>query len=217
MTAQTNGTVWAKAVSVANIAKKDSVEITITNQSAAPVIDSIHIYTQGNVAAEINTNAGNLQLTATLFPATANQDVNWSIVPASGTATISATGLVTAQSNGTVWAKTVSVADNSKTDSLEITISNQTGTSINEQAKLTGLKLYPNPASDELFIAIDKKHAQLELLIVDMSGKEVYRDQFMPNTLNRVTTLPLKHISSGVYYLQLKGSDVDMAIKFIKK
>lgn len=216
ITAQTNGTIWAKAVSVANIYKKDSLEITLTNQSASVSADSIVISTAGNLPATITTNAGTLQLTATVFPATASQDANWSIVPGTGTATISAAGLVTAQTNGTVWAKAIAIADPTKMDSLQITISNQ-GSSINEQAKLLGVQLYPNPATDALFIAIDKAHPQIELLIVDISGKEVYRKQFMPNALNRATTLPIKHLSSGAYYVQLKGSDVDIAMKFIKK
>lgn len=216
VTAQTNGTVWAKAVSVANIYKKDSLEINLTNQSASVSADSIVISTAGNAPATITTNAGSLQLTATLYPTTLSQDVSWSIIPGTGTATINTAGLVSAQTNGTVWAKAVSVADNTKTDSLEITISNQ-GSSINEQAKLLGVQLYPNPVTDALFIAINKAHPQIELLIVDISGKEVYRKQFMPNALNEATNLPIKHLSSGAYFVQLKGSGVDVAMKFMKK
>jgi len=85
----------------------------------------LDVTTQGNVAAAITNSAGTLQTLATIFPATANQSVTWSIVPVTGGATISTTGLVTASANGTVWAKAISVADNTVTDSLLITITGQ--------------------------------------------------------------------------------------------
>lgn len=90
-----------------------------------PTVESIDVTTQNNVAATITSNAGTLQTIATILPAAANQAVTWSIVPGSGAATISANGLVTAQGNGTVWAKAVSVEDSTIKDSLEITISGQ--------------------------------------------------------------------------------------------
>ena len=123
VTAQSNGTVWAKAVSVQDTTKKDSLQITITNQPVQ--ITSVAVATQGSVPAVITTNGGTLQMQSTILPANANQAVNWSIVNGTGLAGISATGLVTAQSNGTVWAKAVSVQDAGKKDSLLITISNQ--------------------------------------------------------------------------------------------
>lgn len=85
----------------------------------------LDVTTQGNVPATITTSGGNLQMAAIIYPATANQAVTWSIVPGTGTATISISGLVTASSNGTVWAKAISVQDNTVADSLQITISGQ--------------------------------------------------------------------------------------------
>jgi len=83
------------------------------------------VTTQGGVPAIINTGGGTLQMVATVYPATANQSVTWSIVPGTGAASISAGGLVTAQTNGTVYAKAVAVQDATMKDSLLITISNQ--------------------------------------------------------------------------------------------
>jgi len=123
ITAQSNGTVWAKAVSVQDLTKRDSMLVTITNQIVQ--INNLSVSTQGTVSPVINLNGGTLQMIATIIPSNANQNVNWSIVPVSGSASISTTGLVTAQGNGTVWAKAVSVQDNSKKDSMLITISNQ--------------------------------------------------------------------------------------------
>ena len=123
VTAASNGTVWAKAVSVQTPSMKDSLLITISNQPIP--VTSIIVSTQGSVPAAINSAGGTLQMVATLLPANANQAVTWSIVVVTGNASISTTGLVTAASNGTVWAKAVSVQTPSMKDSLLITISNQ--------------------------------------------------------------------------------------------
>lgn len=85
----------------------------------------LDVTTQGSVPAVITTNAGTLQMVATIFPVTASQNVIWSVVPGTGNATISATGLVTASNNGTVYAKAVAVQDPTLKDSLLITISGQ--------------------------------------------------------------------------------------------
>jgi hypothetical protein len=85
----------------------------------------VDVTTLGNVPAVITTPGGTLQMVATVFPASANQSVTWSIVPGTGGASISATGLVTAISDGTVYAKAVTVQDVTVKDSLLITISNQ--------------------------------------------------------------------------------------------
>ncbi|MFZ4523246.1 MAG: T9SS type A sorting domain-containing protein [Bacteroidales bacterium] len=86
------------------------------------------VATQGSVPALITTLGGTLQMVATVLPATSNQNVTWSIVPGTGTASISATGLVTALTNGTIYAKAIAVQDVTVKDSLLITISGQPST-----------------------------------------------------------------------------------------
>ncbi len=88
----------------------------------------ITVATQGSVPAVITTPGGTLQMVANVFPATASQSVTWSIVPGTGTANVSATGLVSAVTNGTVYAKATAVQDVTVKDSLLVTISNQSST-----------------------------------------------------------------------------------------
>ncbi len=85
----------------------------------------LDVTTQGNVPAVITTSGGTLQMVATVYPAAANQAVTWSIVSGTGQASITTGGLVTAISDGTVWAKAVSVQDITVKDSLLITLSGQ--------------------------------------------------------------------------------------------
>lgn len=85
----------------------------------------LDVATQGNVPATITVPAGTLQLLATVYPSYANQAVNWSIIPGTGQATINSSGLVTALTDGTVWAKAEAQQDATVSDMIEITISNQ--------------------------------------------------------------------------------------------
>jgi len=83
------------------------------------------VATQGGVPATITIGGGTLQMTSIIYPSYANQAVTWSIIPGTGLANINASGLVTAILDGDVWAKAVSVQDNTVKDSLMITISGQ--------------------------------------------------------------------------------------------
>jgi len=85
----------------------------------------VTVDTQGGIPPLISTNGGTLQLVATVYPSTASQNVTWSIAPGTGMATISGTGLVTAVSNGTAYAKATAVQDTTVSGTLMITMSNQ--------------------------------------------------------------------------------------------
>lgn len=123
VTAVGNGTVWAKAVSVLDTTKADSVMINITGQ-VIPV-DSVKVNTQANVPAQVTTLGGTLQMESQVYPLNAIQTVTWRVVPTTGNATVNATGLLTAVGNGNVWVKAISTQDTTKADSMQITISGQ--------------------------------------------------------------------------------------------
>jgi hypothetical protein len=215
VTAITNGTVHAKAVSVANPNAKDSVQITISNQVVA--VTGLTVTTQGNVAAAINTNAGTLQMVATISPANAtNQNVTWSIVPGTGTASISATGLVTAQTNGTVHAKAVSVANPNAKDSVQITITNQVTTAVINPV-LRELRLYPNPAENEVAIQLLRNHPPLRLQWMNAVGQLIGETRVPANRLRQLYILNLSSWSAGLYFLRIQGEGAPALFPFIKK
>lgn len=71
-------------------------------------VTSVTVTGAGGLSA-ISTNGGTLQMIATVLPTDAtDKTVTWSVINGTGTATISATGLLTAITNGTVTVKAVS-------------------------------------------------------------------------------------------------------------
>jgi uncharacterized protein (TIGR02145 family) len=213
VTAQSNGTVWAKAVSVTDTSKSDSLLITISNQIVP--VTSVDVTTQNNVPAVIATSSGILQIVAAVLPAAANQSVTWSIVPGSGAASISNTGLITAQSNGTVWAKAVSVSDNSKSDSLQITISGQGTTGVNVLEQAIGLAVYPNPIQQQLIITVAAPHPGLELSLTDLYGRVILQAAIPQH--RHESRLATGQLAQGIYLLSIKGKGIQLTHKIIKQ
>lgn len=104
-------------------------------------VSSITVTGTGGVST-INTNGGTLQLAASVLPSDAtNKTVTWSISNGTGQATISATGLVKAVSNGTVTARATATDGSGVYGTMVITISNQivqvTGITVTGQGGVT--------------------------------------------------------------------------------
>ncbi len=183
-----------------------------------PLIDSMDVRTVSNAPAVIQTYQGTLQVTVFIFPGAVSQDVHWSIVPVTGTATINSLGLVKAQSNGTVWAKAVSVAYPSKSDSLLITLSNQKPNSIADQGtQATGIALYPNPTTDIAVLHCSRQHPPLRLQVCDALGKVLLERAYEANALLSSVTLSLTGLPAGNYFLHMIGKDIDWTTKLVKQ
>ncbi|HET6559476.1 MAG TPA: sugar-binding protein, partial [Prolixibacteraceae bacterium] len=95
----------------------------ITLDGAVGLIDISSMTISGG--AEITTDNGTVQLSAALEPADATQPYKWKITNGTGMATISKTGLVTAQRNGTVKVQAFSADEFVSSNELTITISGQ--------------------------------------------------------------------------------------------
>jgi hypothetical protein len=214
VTAQSAGTVWAKATSTVDVSKFDSLLITINNTVVN--VDSVVVNTQGGVAAIITTPSGTLPLVATVYPSTVAQTVNWSIIPVTGTATISTAGVVTATGNGTVWAKAVSTADGTKSDSILVTITLQSF-SIGDLYTAVDFNLFPNPTSDVVTLTTSKTHGTLQLQLMDLTGKVLTSRAIQNNELNSGIMVDLSALSSGMYFIKLQGKDVNISKTVIRR
>lgn len=210
-----NGNVWAKAVSVADITKKDSLQITIINQTVAAA--AINIKTQNLVPATITTNHGTLQMVATITPTNASQAAIWSIVPVSGNASVNSTGLITASKNGTVWVKARAQANQTLADSMLITISGQLSTGTNELLSDKGIVLFPNPAAHECHIYTTQKHPALSVSLYDLTGRILSKNSLAENSLNTSYSINLSGLSTGLYLVEIKGENVFMLQKIVKE
>ena len=122
LSAEKNGTVTAIATASDGSGIKSELQIIISNQIIP--IESINLSSSSN--SSISTDNGTLQLQSELFPSDATtKTLIWTVQNESGKASISPTGLLTAEQNGTVTAIATANDGSGIKGELQITISNQ--------------------------------------------------------------------------------------------
>ena len=70
-------------------------------------------------------------------------------------------------------------------------------------------KIYPNPASNKLYLH-DTSTENYEILVYDLLGKKI-----MKSTLNTNSPLDISKLQSGIYIVKFKG--FDQTYKLIKQ
>jgi len=73
------------------------------------------------------------------------------------------------------------------------------------------LKVYPNPASDRIQIAIDYKQSIEEIRIFNQIGQQVYRQKYSGNNID------ISAIQAGIYILEARMEEGVVRHKFVKK
>ncbi len=64
------------------------------------------------------------------------------------------------------------------------------------------LKIYPNPFEAQLHLILPDFVSEANFILSDITGKVVYQQ-----TLNNTNDIPLKHLSSGIYFYQVIGKN----------
>jgi len=89
---------------------------------------------------------------------------------------------------------------------------NETSVSVNSMSSAPLAKVYPNPASDRLFVEINNE-SFTNAVIIDMLGNTVLVNELSDHKAElNITALP-----SGNYVLHLFGSGKSARVKFVKK
>ncbi len=81
----------------------------------------------------------------------------------------------------------------------------------------SSVSLYPNPVSNKATIYItSSKPEQLDIRIIDNIGRVVKQQQSKITAGNTSLSIDVKHLSKGVYYLDIKGITINKQFSFIK-
>jgi hypothetical protein len=75
-------------------------------------------------------------------------------------------------------------------------------------------KVFPNPTSEEFNLKIDNYSGELQMQIIDISGKSIYKENLNVD-YNFQKSFKLKNLPSGVYSISLKGDDFEKALKLV--
>jgi hypothetical protein len=149
-----------------------------------------------------------LQMEAIVLPANAsNPAFTWTVQNGTGSATIDANGLLTAQTIGDVTVGTIASDGSNVYGITTITITNGAPSSINKNN--LKLSVYPNPATTTLKISTTEVIDQL--VIVSLAGEIIMDVTPIDNTLN-ISQLP-----TGVYLLKCYTKQGIAHSRFIKE
>ncbi len=167
---------------------------------------SLSVATYNGGPAQITIPGGTLQMEATVYPVSSNQNVTWSIVPGTGQATIDSNGLVTAIANGTVWAKAAAVQDQTVIDSLMITITNQLPSGIGNigEDPADPVHIYPVPCNGKFTVEIAGSDARtFELSVYNVVGEKLYSSGEFNITGIERKEIDIRPARNGIYYVDI--------------
>jgi len=200
LTAVSDGTVTVTATSTDGSNISGSAVITLSNQTPS-LTDSIDVYGQGRIFV-ITTPGGQLQIVADLYPSNViSNNVVWNMLPGgTGSASLTASGLMTALANGTVIVQATATDGSNVSGSAVITISNQFALSTSD-VSLENINLYPNPSTGTLTLS-ENERVQ-EVSIVGMNGRIVKR-------LKSSVSIDISDLPKGIYIAVIKLNDGKM-------
>lgn len=94
-----------------------------------------------------------------------------------------------------------------KTDTAIIKVTVTTAASSVKNQVLAGLKMMPNPASDQAVITFNGIENAMQVLILDATGRMVYQSQ--PSKVNGAQGLviPTANLATGIYQVRIKSKD----------
>ena len=191
---------------------RDSLEMSeliTVNVSNDILVNSITVQGQ-NGSSIIDADFGTLQMEATVLPTNAlNGNYTWTVSNGTGSATISSSGILSAENNGTVTVKATANDGSGTNTTTLITISNQT-VGINE-SQLQNVSIYPNPVQNELFVVLEGKQIT-KIDILDLSGKVIKSVSH-----NNSKTIDVSELQQGVYVLKVYTQTAVSNTRFIKQ
>lgn len=171
------------------------------------LVTSVTVDGQGG-ASTITTAGGTLQMGSTVLPGNATDNtISWSVTNGTGSASINASGLLTAISDGTVTVTATANDASGETDDMVVTISNQSaGLAVINHNNFT---IYPNPGSGIFQLDVSGINDVTGITVRSLMGQVVYTNDIVSNNLD------LSNLPSGVYFVQVSADGREISKKLI--
>ena len=81
-----------------------------------------------------------------------------------------------------------------------------------ENASITQINVFPNPAKNELLVSIPDNNNYYEIIITNISGQTVYNNNFFGSKIKRIN---IQKLNPGVYLLNVKSEGINVIKKII--
>ncbi len=96
--------------------------------------------------------------------------------------------------------------------------SNEEAISSNTEENISGMEIFPNPASDEISIRfLIEKDQKAEISLMDITGKDFQKREVLGTGTTQNEKFTIKNLSAGQYFINLKTDKLNTAKKFVKE
>lgn len=116
--------------------------------------------------------------------------------------------------SGTTVYQVIVTDSNGCTSILDVTVESFVG--IVESDNEMGVSVYPNPNSGEFFISFSNFEGDLSIELTDVAGKLIYSDRKAVQA-NQVIEVKIDEVSSGMYFINLRGKNSTFSTRLVKK
>jgi len=192
----------------------DSLEISVYGRESLAAIPVLSITIEGEGGStEITVNGGTLQMYASVLPENAaDKTVTWSLVNGTGEATISASGLLQAVSEGTVTVMATANDGSGVEGSIDINIINQSASIENSDYQRIRIYMYPVPADDFINIEIESNlPGEFYFRLVSVNGIVLIPKSYLRSSQQ----IDLSAYNKGLYIIQFYQGEKLLDIKSV--
>jgi len=113
-----------------------------------------------------------------------------------------------------VWFKVIGKSVDGTLISEKISSSSSTATLSVPEFNPNGVKLYPNPASNELMLEFNNSIEKLKLEIIDVRGRVLFSGETRNTSLEKIN---INTFPQGVYFIRIYSETVEDFLRFVKK
>ena len=197
-TGSTTNTTFAKASGASS-----SYQVSVKNAAGCETIKTKTIYGVLKPAAAYKVTSLGGRKFAFEYTGSNAADVYWNY--SDGNESFQAKPTYTFSADGTF--KVMLVANNPpcKSDTIYFDVK---VTNVGTRAQsLMNLSMMPNPASDQVIVKFNGVEANLEVMLVDALGREVYHSSFGSVNGNQGMVIPTANLAEGLYQVRIKSKD----------
>ncbi len=196
-----------------------SIAVTPSNTCDAGIPQSLAVTATsnplppGDISGPVNPNPGTVQ-----FYSVENQPgINynwtipndWSLINGQGT---SAIGVTVGSDSGDIICIPSNECGEGEASLLNVEVQIL---SITDNDFINAIKIYPNPANNNLFIELKNIQGNTSILIRDIQGKALLKTEIDSNSA--VTQIDISNLKTGIYLIQLTNEDRTHLKKLIVK
>lgn len=88
-------------------------------------------------------------------------------------------------------------------------------TSVNGREEIVDLQIFPNPANGRMQVQLTLTEKEGRLIIMDFSGKEVFRQEVASGTAAYIGEIDLTHRAAGVYSIRFVSGESQLVKKIV--